>query len=190
MVMEYFPKGGVTRPITPRITKAELEWTANKLLLGAGAGADPTEIDVPGGATIVRKTANQTVNNSIVLVNDTALLFAIAANEVWEFTLIPIHNSGTTPDIKFCIIGPAGASAYYIAVHENSLGAVALDRGILGDEITFGGTASNRITGTIKGIVINGATAGNLQLQWAQATANASNTIVLANSCLIANRLA
>lgn len=29
--------------------KSQLEWTANKLLQGAGVGSDPTEIDVPGG---------------------------------------------------------------------------------------------------------------------------------------------
>jgi len=31
-----------------RFGKSRLEWTAEKLLRGAGAGADPTEIDVPG----------------------------------------------------------------------------------------------------------------------------------------------
>lgn len=32
-----------------------LGWTANKLLKGAGAGVDPTEIDVPGGADFPKK---------------------------------------------------------------------------------------------------------------------------------------
>jgi hypothetical protein len=32
-----------------RFGKTRLEWTANKLLLGAGTGADPTEIDPPYG---------------------------------------------------------------------------------------------------------------------------------------------
>ncbi len=32
-----------------RIGKDRMEWTAAKLLLGAGTGSDPTEIDVPGG---------------------------------------------------------------------------------------------------------------------------------------------
>ena len=38
-------------PITPRVNKTELEFTLGKLLKGAGAGADPTEIDVSGGIT-------------------------------------------------------------------------------------------------------------------------------------------
>ena len=40
----------------------------------------------------------------------------------------------------------------------------------------------------LSGIVINGGTAGNLQLQWAQQTATAVNTKVLTNSYLTAWR--
>jgi len=35
--------------VSGRFGKSRLEWTADKLLKGAGAGADPTEIDVPAG---------------------------------------------------------------------------------------------------------------------------------------------
>ena len=41
----------------------------------------------------------------------------------------------------------------------------------------------------INAVVINGATAGNVQLQWAQNTAEVSNTKVLANSCICAVKL-
>ena len=44
------------RITTGRFGKSRLEWTADKLLKGAGAGADPTEIDVPGGATVAAGT--------------------------------------------------------------------------------------------------------------------------------------
>ena len=37
--------------VPAHMAKGKLAWTADKLLKGAGAGADPTEIDVPGGAT-------------------------------------------------------------------------------------------------------------------------------------------
>lgn len=42
----------------------------------------------------------------------------------------------------------------------------------------------------IKGFVVNGATPGNLQLQWAQNTANASDTTVRTNSAMKAWKLA
>lgn len=35
--------------LTYRLTKGDFEWAANKLLKGAGAGSDPTEIDIPFG---------------------------------------------------------------------------------------------------------------------------------------------
>ena len=48
--------------------KAIAGWTANKLLKGAGAGADPTEIDAPAGAYTqgarVRHNAQQTIPNT------------------------------------------------------------------------------------------------------------------------------
>ncbi len=47
---------------TGRLTKAFMEWTANKLLLGTGAGADPTEIDVPTGAKIKQKSETRALN--------------------------------------------------------------------------------------------------------------------------------
>ncbi len=37
-----------------------MRWTANKLLKGAGAGADPTEIDVPAGVTFTELNGNDT----------------------------------------------------------------------------------------------------------------------------------
>jgi len=43
-------KGVANKPTEEdRLGKGFYEWTAAKLLLGAGAGADPTEIDVPAG---------------------------------------------------------------------------------------------------------------------------------------------
>jgi hypothetical protein len=39
--------GAGVNPAYGRLTKAGMEWTANKLLKGAGVGADPTEIDAP-----------------------------------------------------------------------------------------------------------------------------------------------
>lgn len=33
--------------LTGRVGKSQMEWAANKILLGAGVGSDPTEIDVP-----------------------------------------------------------------------------------------------------------------------------------------------
>ena len=47
-----------------RLSKANLEFTLNKLLKGAGAGADPTEVDAPVSLTCV-------ASDTLVNLNDT-----------------------------------------------------------------------------------------------------------------------
>lgn len=60
---------------TGRMTKAWFEWTANKLLLGAGAGADPTEIDVPTGGYTEGARVYHDADQSIPGVTPTTLAF-------------------------------------------------------------------------------------------------------------------
>lgn len=60
--------GAEVLTIIGRIGKGNLQWTAAKLLLGAGAGADPTEVDLPvAGATVASGTysGNDTDNRQI-----------------------------------------------------------------------------------------------------------------------------
>ena len=58
------------------------------------------------------------------------------------------------------------------------------------ETIAVGGYTNWKQGVVIRAIVINGANAGTLQFQWAQSTAHASNSKILTNSCLIANKLA
>jgi len=44
----YIDNNGALRSCN-RFGKSRLEWTADKILKGAGPGADPTEVDMPGG---------------------------------------------------------------------------------------------------------------------------------------------
>lgn len=179
---------------------ATLGWTDEKLLKGAGAGVAPDEIDVPTGATtfaaltdvkVVRKTADETVNNSAVLQNDDHLLFAIAANEVWEFKLVCYVSGFTTSDLKMIFAVPAGAAGAY-----NYLAGGPTGSDIAG-EVTAIATQFNaiiRVDGvnifTLFVMLVNGGNAGNLQFQWAQGTAVAEDTKMLTNSCIIAHKLA
>ena len=141
---------------------------------------------------VVRKAADgDPVNNSTTLVNDPELLFAIAANEVWEFELLAIINSSAVADIKFQFTGPAGSSIYRFNVGESAAATdfiSATEPG--GAAIDVRGQGIAMINAILEGIIINGATAGNLQVQWAQNTAEVSDTKVLANSLLIAHKIA
>lgn len=140
----------------------------------------------------VRKTSNETVNNSAVLQNDDALVLAVSASSTYLLSLRLIVNSGTTPDFKFTFTVPAGTTGS-IQIFEGStpstaaavlqgpfsLTATSATSGIAADQIIL-----------VQGVVVVSTTAGNLQLQWAQNTANASNTIVGSNSYMMLTKVA
>lgn len=154
----------------------------------------------------VRKASNETVNNSTVLQNDDALLFALAANEVWDFELLLLVDGATGADIKIAFTVPALATvgwySYAPQLAEtgvpitNASGTAAVRFGghVTGSATSLSvgtmGTGGTNVTGIlVKGSVVNGANAGNLTLQWAQVTATGSDTIVMAGSLLTARRV-
>ena len=137
--------------------------------------------------TKVRKTADETVNNSTVLQNDDDLLFAIGANEVWAFELYCYCYPRAASDFKVAFTAPVGATGEFTVSTATAPTSTAI-----------GGTARSQVdcvNGVAHlfiywGIVINGANAGNLQFQWAQDAAIAEDTVVKENSCIIAHKLA
>ncbi|MEZ6330645.1 MAG: hypothetical protein R3B12_01370 [Candidatus Saccharimonadales bacterium] len=58
----------------------------------------------------VVKTTNETVNNSATLQNDDELKFSIGADETWTYRFVLQANSGTTPDFRFAVTAPSGAT--------------------------------------------------------------------------------
>jgi len=131
---------------------------------------------------VVRKTADQTVNDSETLVNDTHLLAAIGANEIWVFEAVIEVNGGSTPDFDFTFTVPSGGSMTFGKSDSESKTSRATE------ELRVQGQNVASIV-VLWGIVRNGATAGNLQLQWAQGAATASDCTVLTDSCLILGQL-
>jgi hypothetical protein len=177
----------------------KLSNVATQYLSGTGVFSVPAG----GGPTIVRKTADETVNNSAVLQNDDHLLLAIAANEVWLVDVFLLWTSpSTTPALKTGWAYPNGCSIKWgveiepsatpkvywsAAIATASKYALLIETGTRRDILSVAAA----ICGLhLTAIVINGATAGTLNLQWAQYVATAENTQVLANSCLIAHKLA
>ncbi len=143
-----------------------------------------------GRATIVRKTADETVNNSDTLQNDDELLLAVAVNEVWTFFMWFVFNSGTTPDFKFTFTVPTNGSLKTIFGGDVAVTTVttAIAENTGTDVRDVAGVGADRAY-LIWGKYVGGDTAGNIQFQWAQNVANASNTIVRANSFMIAHKL-
>lgn len=150
-----------------------------------GGGEMPVHRDDNHPAVVkVVKAADQTVNNSTTKVNDNHLLFAVTANEEWYFVINGILDSSAVADWEGQISLPAGAvvdGLYYCGgLTPGSFSeATVIDIPGTGTPTPFVIIAVARI----------GGTAGNVQLQWAQNVAQASDTKLLAGSSLIAFQL-
>lgn len=138
------------------------------------------------------KASDEPVTNSSTVQNDDDLAFAIGASEVWSFALFLTITSGTTPDFRLTFTVPSGAT---IRIGGTMLRAAgdsnnATAQHLIGDgTTTYDVNADAFATLTLQGYVVNSTNAGTVQLQWAQATADMSDTVVQAGSWLKAKRL-
>lgn len=151
----------------------------NCTISSTGAGVEVPIIET------VRKTVDEVVNNSSVLQNDDELLFLLPTNSVWGVKLVFAYDTGVTPAIKVAFSCPSGAD--FIIANTTDL-TVHAD---CGNEIASGGAGvgdANIVETQFYGI-LDVASSGTLQLQWAQNTANASDTTVHAGSYFEFTRL-
>jgi hypothetical protein len=158
--------------------------------VGLAGPTGPQGIQGPSGnsTVLLLKTADQAISNNTALQNDSHLFHPMAANESWEFDglLLAVANSDT-PDIKVAISVPSGATLAWVGIWINQTPNTQLP-GTSGIEMTPRITTSgfayefaiiggnNGGTLRLQGIVMNGANAGNLQVQWAQTNSSAFAT--------------
>lgn len=136
----------------------------------------------------VRKLLDQTRTNN-TLTNDTELFVPVVATGVYLLESHIVQNSGTTPDFKVGWTFPTGLTMSWRCIAVDTTSAIVSTGGF--DQTTvvsFGGIAGDAHI-SLYGTVTAGANAGTLQLQWAQNTTNASNTIVRAGSTLWLTRI-
>ena len=137
------------------------------------------------GGVNVWKAADETVNSSVIRQNDDDLLFAVGANEVWIGTMLLYVVTALGPDFKYAFTFPAGATfiAFSIAGATNDLAtADVLTSSGGGVSLTLSGSYVIQVGFTIR----VGATAGNVQLQWAQNVPSTIATTVKDGSHLVA----
>lgn len=143
-----------------------------------------------------RLSADQTYTSNATLQNVTDLSFAIGASEIWIAIVVAHYKGPTAGDIQVAWSLPAGAAGLQgtiglstgasNATDTPSLSSVAL--GITNDRGTVG-------TGTTVPLVVvatmrNSTTAGTATFQAAQNTSNGTATTLLADSFLLAVRIA
>lgn len=136
------------------------------------------------------KTASETVNNSTALQNDNELLVpipAVAAN--WRIEGVIYYASTTVADLKATFAVNGGISSLLFGLQGLATGSAGVtgdtnwDSQVPGVAIAIGGTGGT-ISATISGGMISTGVAGTLQFQWAQNTAEATNTQISSRSWL------
>lgn len=158
---------------------------------GDGTWATPT-----GGMTYVKKSADETVNNSTTFQSDDDLTFAVVANGIYdvEYRLIcTAANVGT--DIKFQLSVPASCTYYIGSTGESTIaswGATVSTNSpaALSTTTVAAGGLVGTFGVTLIATIINSTNAGNVVLQWAQNSAGASDTKILTNSFVKYYRIA
>lgn len=159
---------------------------AQRTTLGALGRTGLTSVE------LVRKTSDETVNNSTTLQDDNHLLTALAANEIIVFQCFIIQISDATADFKLAFTVPSGAVIQWSLANA----AVTTTNTFAAPEVITSSGTSQAIQGRtsdngqlVSGMVRNSSTSGNLQLQWAQNTATVVDTIVSIDSHLIVWRV-
>lgn len=124
---------------------------------------------------------NDTVSASTVL-HSSVLTTPIAASaKVHVHYSLPFILSGTAPGIKFQVTTPTGAVSYNSAAiiysDADSIVAVSVITTAAAQGFTLATTGNHYAT--IDFDLINGSTAGNVVLQFAQNVSDAANTILM-----------
>jgi hypothetical protein len=123
-------------------------------------------------------TVQQTINDSVAF-QTTTLTYAVGANEDWAFQIYLLYNSGSTPDLKLEWSGiPSGGTGNWSGIGYTAGGAVDIQsHANLATDITAGGQGAVYAI-VLYGVYIGAGASGTLQLDFAQNTANASNTTI------------
>lgn len=138
-------------------------------------------------ANVFRTSDSAAVNNSTVLVNDPVMLVALPTAGRFQFDLTLFYDSSAAADIKFAFTWPAGAFARWGVNGPSTAVASGVGTTVFSTTTTSGaaivlggngGGAANIVMALIRGTILMGGTAGNLQLQFAQQVAEATNTFI------------
>jgi len=161
---------------------------------GVAWGSPPAS----GRVLVYRDTDGTPVNNSTTLVNDDVLKFDIGANEIWQGDCRFFWKSTTgSTQLVGTFSGPAAASLVRLYSTDSDIdntteadnnNGVGFDLAL--PWVNWTGIGGVTTFDQLSFFIINGANAGVVNFEIAQASAVAEDTLLLAGSHLIANRLA
>ena len=150
------------------------------------------DVDEGHNIAVIRKTATESVNNSATLQDDDDLVSAsLPASTTWIFELVMrIISTTATPDGKFDVVLPAGAT-WYIGANANLAADETVQQitSASGDAAkSFGVSSLDRLI-ILKGWVKISTTAGTCQFRWAQTTATVESTSLALDAYMLLRRM-
>ena len=184
------------RSVLPTVSQPTFLWDANTGAAGPDILLQDPDVfyvdyltgDVSVGGEllshkIMRKPADETLNNDNAIQDDDDLVFAVGVNEEWQFEFVVFYTSTANAGFKMNLSIPAGASGWKM------LDGTGVAAG--GQDITTERDQGLDIGSvhTLRGTVEVGATAGNIQFRWSQSVSHADNTTVLEHSYVKAWRI-
>lgn len=132
--------------------------------------------------------------STTTMTNDPDLFLGLAGSASYTINGVIFYDGATasSSDIKWTFTVPSGSNGQYYVAHQNLSGAFT---GAFQSNWTDTLSANTNGVGSImcmaiQGIIQTGGSTGNLRLQWAQNSSNATNTHVNAQSYLVATRIA
>ena len=158
-------------------TEGSVAWDSDDHRLLVGNGTDATEV----GPTRHLVTADQTINSTTTATNITGMGFKVAANHAYKVEGVIRNVSPAAADIDWGVTIPSGAevsfqlSTWQTAGSSGSLNWGGFDDGT--DLDVFSSTGSDTVY-RLQGYIHNGATAGTVQLTYAQRVSDAGNTTI------------
>ena len=162
------------------------------------AGQSLTAADLNAAFDIRRvawQTGDQIVNNSTTFVSSTFLTLTVAANSSYVYEALLVWDTNSTADFKHQLLVPAGAAVRQgtwtptntVAATNTTIAVDALDAiGYGGGGVALG----TMLTARPVGLIATVGTAGSVTVQFAQGTANASNTTLKTGSWIRLTKVA
>lgn len=148
-----------------------------------------------GYTQVIRKTADTLRTSTTTVAVDPDMVVALEANTNYLVELYMLI-SGTTGDFKLAWNAPAGSTVYRwslgpdVGATSNSNVTMRTSIHVTASEPAFGVFSESSWSGAKETvIVLNGATAGNLQLKWAQNTSSAVATGLRANTFMLVRKI-
>lgn len=183
-------------PTAPAVTQDATKWEISLAIIDVPANdtsisSQTTDarhyLDLPHLAKVTN--ADVTVNNSTTFTTVTQLTIPVSASRVYALEGLLVFTSSTVADAKIRCNGPSGSSMRLVGNRlvlgvANSTGDIEARADAINTTFAMGGADAVAVGLDLTGRLSTSDAAGNLTLEWAQNTAEASNTVLIQGSWL------